>query len=355
MIIQRYLIRQVALTTLAVTSILTLIMLGGRLIKYFGMAAEGRLQISALLSVIGYRLADFLTLILPLGFFAGLMLVFGRLYVDHEMAVFNASGISRNRLSRLLWPLLVLVVLIEAVAVLQAGPWGARRASDLLTQQAMRSGFDAVQPGQFVSSGDYTFYADQRSADGRHLLNLFVHQQHADGSETLITASKASRRIDPRRKSSVIDLEDGQRYEFAATSLAHTRSRFQFYRLYLDDVQDAPDIDRYEIMTTSELWAQRQLPAVQAELGWRFSMPWVPVIAWLMAIPLAQVNPRQGRYIRLFPALMIFISLIIALLAIKTRVTREKIGAGAYAGVLLAYLLFGLWLNRPSGRAGQRG
>ncbi len=96
MIIRRYLVKQVVSTSLVVIALLTLIMMGGRLIKYFGVAAQGRLDASILFSIIGYRLPEFLTLILPLGFFIGLMLVFGRLYVDHEMAVLNSSGVSRQ-------------------------------------------------------------------------------------------------------------------------------------------------------------------------------------------------------------------------------------------------------------------
>lgn len=98
MIIRRYLVKQVVSTSLVVIALLTLIMMGGRLIKYFGVAAQGRLDAGILFSIIGYRLPEFLTLILPLGFFIGLMLVFGRLYVDHEMAVLNGSGVSRNQL-----------------------------------------------------------------------------------------------------------------------------------------------------------------------------------------------------------------------------------------------------------------
>ncbi|MDN5434375.1 MAG: LptF/LptG family permease, partial [Acinetobacter sp.] len=92
MIIRRYLVKQVVSTSLVVVTLLTVIMMGGQLIKRFGQAAMGRVDPSILLSIIGFRLPEFLTLILPLGFFIGLMLVFGRLYVDHEMAVLNGSG-----------------------------------------------------------------------------------------------------------------------------------------------------------------------------------------------------------------------------------------------------------------------
>ena len=127
MIIRRYLVKQVVSTSLVVIALLTLIMMGGRLIKYFGVAAQGRLDVSILFSIIGYRLPEFLTLILPLGFFIGLMLVFGRLYVDHEMAVLNGSGVSRHQLGRLLIPITVVFLAVQAVLMIWMSPWGIRQ------------------------------------------------------------------------------------------------------------------------------------------------------------------------------------------------------------------------------------
>ena len=146
MIIRRYLVKQVVSTSLVVIALLTLIMMGGRLIKYFGVAAQGRLDAGILFSIIGYRLPEFLTLILPLGFFIGLMLVFGRLYVDHEMAVLNGSGISRHQLARLLIPMTLVYLLAQGFLMLWASPWGIRQFEALTSEQAVRTGFDLVRP-----------------------------------------------------------------------------------------------------------------------------------------------------------------------------------------------------------------
>ena len=124
MIIRRYLVKQVVSTSLVVVSILTLIVLGARLIKYFGVAAQGRLDVSVLFSIIGYRLPEFLILLLPLSFFIGLMLVFGRLYVEHEMAVLNSSGVSKHKLARLLLPMTLVFVIVEMVLMMWVSPWG---------------------------------------------------------------------------------------------------------------------------------------------------------------------------------------------------------------------------------------
>ena len=106
MILRRYMTRQVASTTALVLGFLLVLLLGGRMIRYFGIAAEGRLDVGLLFAIIGYNLPYFLELVLPLSFFIGLMLVFGRLYVDQEMAVLNGSGISRGRLARLMLSLI---------------------------------------------------------------------------------------------------------------------------------------------------------------------------------------------------------------------------------------------------------
>ena len=80
---------------------LVVILLGGRLIRYFGMAAEGGLNVGVLFRLIGYNFPYFLELILPLSFFFGFNAgIWAVVYRSCEMTVMNASGISRGRVAR---------------------------------------------------------------------------------------------------------------------------------------------------------------------------------------------------------------------------------------------------------------
>ena len=58
------------------------------------------------------------------------------------------------------------------------------------------------------------------------------------------------------------------------------------------------------------------------------------------------MSPRQGRYLKLFPALMIFASLIVALMAVKTRISKEEMGIWAYPLILIAYAIAGALFSR---------
>ena len=356
LIIRRYLISQVASTTLVVTALLTLVTVGGRLIKYFGVAAQGRLDASVLLSIVGFRLLDFLVLIVPLSFFIAIMLVFGRLYVDHEMAVLNSSGVSRDRLGLLMWPLVLVLVLAEATLTLFAAPWGSRQSDQLFAEQALRSGFELVKPGEFVSSGAYTIYAGALSEDRRELRNVFFYQraQEAGEMDRMIVAERAQRVIDPTQTASVVDLVNGRQYQILPNGLRYNHAEFSYYRLRLaHDNADNPETTRLEAAPIAQLWPRRHEAAVQAELGWRLSMPWVMLLAAVLAVPLSEVSPRQGRYIKLFPAIILFASLVVLLVSVKTRVSKEKLEVWMFAVVLVVYLLLGLFLAKKQRLAPQ--
>ncbi|KGT46785.1 MULTISPECIES: LPS export ABC transporter permease LptF [Acinetobacter] len=340
MIIRRYLVKQVVSTSLVVIALLTLIMMGGRLIKYFGVAAQGRLDASILFSIIGYRLPEFLTLILPLGFFIGLMLVFGRLYVDHEMAVLNGSGVSRNQLARLLIPMTVVFLAVQAFLMLWASPWGIRQFEALTNEQAVRTGFDLVRPKEFISSGPYTIYAGDLSEDRKNLKDIFFYQRaEKDGKPDVIILAQEATRVEVKGDAAnVVDLVNGRRYEIFAGTPKYTQAEFETYRLRLENDSEAKFAStEVEALPTSQLWDNRNDPVVASELGWRTFVPFAIVVALMLANALSEVSPRQGRYLKLFPALLIFASLIVALMAVKTRISKGEMEIWVYPIVLIFY------------------
>ena len=342
LIIRRYLVKQVVSTSLVVIALLTLIMMGGRLIKYFGVAAQGRLDAIILFSIIGYRLPEFLTLILPLGFFIGLMLVFGRLYVDHEMAVLNSSGVSRIQLGRLLIPLTVVYMAVQTVLMVWVSPWGLRQFEQLTTTQAVRTGFDLVRPKEFISSGAYTIYAGSLSDDRKNLKDIFFYQraEKEDKPDVMILAKEATRVQMDNDTASVVDLLQGRRYEIHQGSPEYTQTEFQSYRLRLENNKEAKfESSDVEALPFAKLLQNKNDPVISSELGWRIFVPFTLVVALMLAIALCEVSPRQGRYLKLFPALLIFASLIVALMAVKTRASKAEIGIWAYPAVLAFYAI----------------
>lgn len=382
MILRRYMMREVATHTALVLGFLVVLMLGGRLIRYFGIAAEGGLDVSLLFTIIGYNLPYFLELILPLAFFIALMLVFGRLYVDNEMAVINGSGISRGRLARLMIPLILVLFVAEAGLSVFGKPWGVRESENIWQQQALSSAFDLIRPNEFINSGNYHLYVGSLSEDRKELQDVVLIQTpdveddaKSRNSDQDVTASSSPRPVskdtiilakramqvntDPTSGITQLDLYQGRRYEIGADSLKYNQVGFERYRISLSESpKDTVTKDNIETQKIIPLWRAATAktnspptPAIQAaraEIGYRFTLPWLMIIAPMLAVPLAQVRPRQGRWLRLFPAILLYVSCALAVISLKNAVSKGNVSVWANAWVVIGFMAFALYLNWAS-------
>ena len=356
MILRRYMTQQVAANTAIVLLFLMALMLGGRLIRYFGIAAEGRLDVGLLFAIIGYNIPTFLELILPLSFFIALMLVLGRMYVDQEMSVLFASGISRGRLTRLMIPLITGLFIFQMGISLLAKPWGLSNSKQIWQTQSLGSLLDLVRPKTFISSGNYHLYVDEFDKEKRELKNLYVVQQQTDKNgkiaknDVIITATRAYQVPSKDTDSSMqLDLFQGRRYELGTNNAKYNQASFEKYRITLEKPASEKITEtNVETQTTAKLLANTQKPEVKAELGYRFTMPWLIIIAAMLATPLAQVRPRQGRWLRLLPSVLIFASCAISIISLRTAIGKERISEYAYIWLMLGFVAFALLLNWQS-------
>ena len=356
MILRRYMTQQVAANTAIVLLFLMALMLGGRLIRYFGIAAEGRLDVGLLFAIIGYNIPTFLELILPLSFFIALMLVLGRMYVDQEMSVLFASGISRGRLTRLMIPLITGLFVFQMGISLLAKPWGLSNSEQIWQTQSLGSLLDLVRPKTFISSGNYHLYVDEFDKEKRELKNLYVVQQQTDKSgkiaknDVIITATRAYQVPSKDTDSSMqLDLFQGRRYELGTNNAKYNQASFEKYRITLEKPASEKITEtNVETQTTAKLLANTQKPEVKAELGYRFTMPWLIIIAAMLATPLAQVRPRQGRWLRLLPSVLIFASCAISIISLRTAIAKESISEYAYIWLIVGFIGFALLLNWQS-------
>jgi lipopolysaccharide export system permease protein len=234
----------------------------------------------------------------------------------------------------------VVFLAVQSVLMIWISPWGLRQFEELTTNQAVRTGFDLVRPKEFISSGPYTIYAGDLSEDRRNLKDVFFYQRAAkpDKPDVMILAKEATRVEVANETASIVDLVEGRRYEIFPGKAKYSQAEFQSYRLRLESDTEAKfESAEVEALPIAKLWTNRTDPVVASELGWRIFVPFSVVVALALAIALSEVSPRQGRYLKLFPALLIFASLIVALMAVKTRVSKDEMGIEAYPLVLVVY------------------
>jgi lipopolysaccharide export system permease protein len=333
LIVFRYLSREVLLTLSAVSAVLLVIIMSGRFIKYLAQAASGALDPGSLFLIMGFRLPGFLQLILPLGLFLGILLAYGRLYLESEMTVLSATGMSQQRLLGMTLFPATLVALLVAWLSLSLAPQGANQFQLLLNKQDAMTEFDTLVPGRFQSLADGTrvTYTERLSDDRSNLGGVFISQKNtsADKSKdrgiTVLVAEKGRQEIQADGNRYLI-LDNGYRYDGNPGQADYRAIKYDTYGVLLPKPDASDEVTARDAMPTRDLWGSDD-PRVRTELQWRLSLPLLVFIVTLMAVPLSRVNPRQGRFLKLLPAILLYMAYLTILISARGALEKGKIPA----------------------------
>ena len=350
-IIDRYLLRELALTFLGISAVLLLISIGETLIAVLNQVARGRVPADLLVAMIGLRAIDSLNVLLPLAVFLGVLLAYGRLYRDSEMAVLSASGLDVTGLLR---PVALFVMPVAAALALIAF-WiapAAVRLSQHLVDEANRSLLIAgLEPGRFVAlpGREGIIYVGDMSAGGSTFSRMFVESERleSDGSSQIdiITAKNGELYRDTSGGDRFLALKDGFRVEGRPGKDDFRLLRFERNDIKLAD-NDAVDSSEAvkRAVVTSELWSSSDSLQV-AELHWRLAPVISVLVLALMAVPLSRTSPRQPRYGSMIVAVLGYIVYANFLVLGRSWIAHGKLApAWGLWWVYLPAILVALWL-----------
>ena len=306
-ILDRYLLREVALTWLAATSVLLFILLTNQFAQVLGDVAKDKVPKDAVFMVLGLTGIQYLTLLLPIGLFLSIMLAMGRLYSDSEMPAMMACRVGPAGIYRpLMWiviPLSLTVLWLSA----DVGPRALASIERIGIEARRQADLASIEPGTFVSGNgdDSVVYAESVLGPGR-IENVFLQRQVPTGEIEVVLAERGEQRDSADRDTRFFVLFNGRRYfgvpgttEFAVIEFGEHGIP---YRLpAAEDEELEPPA-----MPVRDLLGSDELERV-AELQWRVSIPIATFVLAMLAVPLSRSQPRQGRYGRIAVGLLVFI------------------------------------------------
>ena len=343
MIIFRYLAREVLTTMLAISIILLLIILSGRFAKLLTQAASGQIDAGVLFTVIGFMSLRFLELILSLGLYIGILLSYGRLYVDSEMTVLSACGVSEKRL--LFYTLLFSIPVAITVGLISnyLAPQGYKTTHKILAEQRNRTEFETLTAARFVESdgGKGISYAGAISDDRKRLKDVFVAQmdQGTEGNtQSILIANRGHTKVDEKTGRKYLVLEEGKRYTGIPGQSNYELIEFEeYHQLLPQPTYTLPKHKETEGMSLLELLNDGSKEA-QAALHWRFSHMVLVLITAFLALSLSRTKPRKGRYGKILPAILAYMIYVVLLEAARRQA--EKLGGDAVFLLWWVHVLF---------------
>lgn len=347
MIIDRYLLREVATPFVAISFALTTLYVTFSLTRYLTDATEGLLAANAVFTLTMLRAVIALEMLLPVALYIGLMVALGRFYSDWEVTAMKASGISERRIIVPILSLAVVVGISIAALSLWARPWAYNELYEFQAEARAFNELDQLEAGRFHydSKRGRVVFMEDRNGPGE-LTGLFVRTRDGETSQ-VISASSGHFEAYARPDSHRLDVFDAQIFRVGGGEY-NVVANFNEFTLYLPTA--IPDSVGFKPkrMDNAALRASAS-PDAQAELQWRQSTAVSALLLALLAVPLSRTQPRRGRYSKIMLAVVIYALYYNLLGVARTGVEQQASTYLWWAPGLLGFVVISAYLT--AGRA----
>lgn len=210
-IIDRYILRQVIVTTLfAVIALSAVLVVGNILQRLLNLLVNRDIPLEEAAKFIGYLLPFSLTFTIPWGFLTAVLLVIGRLSADNEITALRSLGFS---MQRLFFPLLLLGVFFSGVSFWLNGYLAPHAQGELVK---LPFNLATKTPGVLFESDHVItefpgrkIYVGKKEADGS-LSNVTVFETDGGQPIRIIFAKRGILRPDPVAMQLVLVLQQSQ-------------------------------------------------------------------------------------------------------------------------------------------------
>lgn len=352
-LIDRYILKEILKTELVVLFILFFVFLSQSLIRLISRAATGRIPSGVIGRMALLSLPDLTSIMLPLALFISILLTLGRICSDSEMVVMRSVGYSPARVMGITLILAFVTGLISLVNGIYLMPEAARARADILTSAQNNPQYLPIESGRFISVAErFTIYVDEvhEHDDNESLVqNIFVMENPYDAANAAVTIAQQGSLMTDEDGVQWLHLVDGSRYEGSQASGSYRRVSFKTFDAPISSgSNEEQQRTRLEQISTKDLLNSAEL-SHQIEAQWRFSSFFAAIVLSIIAVPLAMVNPRQGRFARFVPAILLYASYYMCTLSMLNIVNSS--GFSAFPGLYLipaAFLiLVAVPLNLP--------
>jgi lipopolysaccharide export system permease protein len=320
--LDRYLLREVTWTFIAVTGVLLVVLMSNQLARVLGQAAQNDFPGSIVFTLIGLTTMQQLTVIVPIGLFLGIVLALGRLYHESEMTAMTACGVGPLQVYRPVALLAIVVAVLLGVLSYRFVPYAWQKATDLRIAALRAAQFGALEPGRFrsLAGGDAVFYAERVDKSGE-LHNVFVQRNDGDVIEVAL-AERAVQRGAGQPEQLFI-LYNGRRYEGIPGQPNWRIVEFREHGIPVTLPSTKVARSKDEVKPTSKLIGS-SVPSERAELAWRTAVPVMALVLMVLAVPISRLRPRQGRFARVGVAVLVYFMYSNLLAAVRVWIQKDK-------------------------------
>jgi lipopolysaccharide export system permease protein len=317
-------------SSIAILTIFFLLVVGSRFVSYFEQASEGNLDPSIIFYAVFLRFPDFISLLIPLSFFLGILITVSRLYADREIYAYFSTGIAPINLAKFIFPQALTFALCAFLLSFYLAPSGKEISNDLLKIDTFEEQILSLEPGEIYLFKNSSGFITSEGREGLNLNNVIFFNQLNEDS---LLISSSSLNIEKLGEEYDLSFEKGTMNSNLFSKDDRIFSTFGIFNFRINE----------QSSTTGQVlgdYFNNQNTTLSSEFQWSLSFSMAIFILMFMAVYLGKVEPRKGRLSVILPGMFIYI-LYFSLLLLGKDYVSQNINTNFNLGLI--HLVFGLF------------
>lgn len=164
--LDRYIFKQLFFISFSVAAVLTCVVWLAQSLRFVEMVANKGVSAVVFFQMIFFLLPNLIIIVLPVAALIGVLFVYNKLASDHELMVMQGSGVSAFQLMR---PALYIALIFTTILygfTLYVLPLSFSKFRDIEMALKNETNASMLQPGEFNTFGQHTFFARNRTSNG---------------------------------------------------------------------------------------------------------------------------------------------------------------------------------------------
>jgi lipopolysaccharide export system permease protein len=325
--------------------VLLLIFVSQNFITILAQAINGVIPADLVLTLLYLNLPTLGTLMLPISFYLAVLFAHGRLHGESEMVAMTSCGYSPNKVLKATFILSLFTFVFASFNSLYLAPLAENKMISVIENAESDAGTATLIEGRFHKTSDKggVVYVE-KYIQGQKLERVFAAHwpKEKDKAPSVITSLTGN--VENKIDGTWLTLLKGQRYAGIVGQSLFDKSEFDRFEVHIADREVQERKRGVDALPTAQLFSVNK-PNYQAELHWRFAIPLSILMITFMAVPMAKVNPRQGRYAKLLPALALYLTFFLLLSTSRSLIEEGTLPPITLWLVQFLFLGFGILLH----------
>jgi lipopolysaccharide export system permease protein len=301
-------------STTSILTILFLLVIGSRFVSYFEQASEGLIDPSVILYAVFLRVPDFISLLLPLSFFIGILITVSRLYADREIYAYFSTGISPITLIKFIFPQALIYMVFTLILSLYIAPVSKEISNELLKVNTFEEQIASLAPGEIYGIKGSKSFITVSENNETNLKNVIFFNDVGKDS-ILISADKLN--ISSSQLDYELLFENGSLTAGVFSNDAKMISSFKKFEFPLVNNQTHTRTSFENIFSSINI-------DDSLEYQWSISLSITILVLMVIAVYIGKVEPRQGRLSVILPGMLIYILYLSLLLLGRDHIAQNN-------------------------------